>query len=639
MGTTPNPGPAARRYRPLAVGSVLLALAGGVALAAYWRFASQPPAPPAVTDDLISTAPSPYRNTRPGVAYVGDGACVACHADVAESFRHHPMGQALAPVAASEEPPPGSFDKLGFHFAVQSRDGRMIHSYERRDGQGRVVCRAEFPVQYVLGSGTRGRSYLTERDGRLVQSPISWFTQAKQWDLSPSFAGIFPGERIVEPMCAFCHANQVEPVAHARNRYQVPVFRGYSVGCERCHGPGELHVEAPADFDPVTGADRTIVNPKYLEPDLRDDVCRQCHLQGERRFPRRGRETFDYRPGLPFSDFWAVYGRSPEFSPYRKAVGHFEQMEASRCFTASGGRLGCSTCHDPHSIPVPEQRVAFFRDRCQACHESKTPCRLPAHERQARDNDCVACHMPRFPSGDIAHTAVTDHRILRRPDPPSSGKTAPRLPEPGEVPLVDLIRRGTPSRSADTERDVALALIYLEPRPGPFRDRMADLSLPLLEDAAARHPDDLPAVEALGWALNVLGRPAEALEAFQKVLEQAPDAELALILAAQTAEGSKRNEEALEFRRKLVELNPYLGEHHTELAKLLAWKQDWPGVLREAEAAVALTPAQPPARWLLVTGLVHTGQRERAARELETLIALSPKDEPFLRQWFVRMAR
>ena len=86
--------------------------------------------------------------------------------------------------------------------------------------------------------------------------------------------------------------------------------------------------------------------------------------------------------------------------------------------------------------------------------------------------------------------------------------------------------------------------------------------------------------------------------------------------------------------RRLVELNPHLGEYHTDAAKLLARTPDWPGVVREAGEAVRLTPLVREPRMLLVAGLVKQGQRERAAAELEALVRLTPADERALRAWF-----
>ena len=50
------------------------------------------------------------------------------------------------------------------------------------------------------------------------------------------------GASVFDPKCLFCHCNAVEPVADTLNRYRPPLFRGHAIGCERCHGPGELHV-------------------------------------------------------------------------------------------------------------------------------------------------------------------------------------------------------------------------------------------------------------------------------------------------------------------------------------------------------------------------------------------------------------
>jgi hypothetical protein len=135
---------------------------------------------------------SPYKNTRPGVRYVGDAACVRCHAEIAETFRQHPMGRSLAPVTAAHMSADGPSDRVlfevyGLRYSVENRDGRLIHKEARRDAAGRIVAQNEAQVQYAVGSGRRGVGYLIERDGFLFQSPISWYTQARQWDLSPGY--------------------------------------------------------------------------------------------------------------------------------------------------------------------------------------------------------------------------------------------------------------------------------------------------------------------------------------------------------------------------------------------------------------------------------------------------------------------
>src|SRR2546426_5301569 len=159
-------------------------------------------------------------------------------------------------------------------------------------------------VQFVLGSGTNGKSYLIGSDGYLFQSPISWYAQKKIWDLSPGFGNLYPRQRPITAECLFCHCNRALPEEHSLNHYREPIFEGYSIGCERCHGPGELHVKKQERNEPPEGADDSIVNPARLPPALREAVCQQCHLLAENRILPPDRQAFDYRPGLPLHEFW-----------------------------------------------------------------------------------------------------------------------------------------------------------------------------------------------------------------------------------------------------------------------------------------------------------------------------------------------
>ena len=96
-------------------------------------------------------------------------------------------------------------------------------------------------------------------------------------------------------------------------------------------------------------------------------------------------------------------------------------MYESRCFRASRGKMGCISCHDPHGLPAPAEKVAYYRDRCLECHAEKG-CRLPRPERLARgrDDSCIECHMPRSPNEQVPHTATTLHLIPRFMDRPGS---------------------------------------------------------------------------------------------------------------------------------------------------------------------------------------------------------------------------
>ena len=109
---------------------------------------------------LVDTA-SPYANTRLKVRYVGDSACTQCHGKIAETYRRHPMGRSLSPIAGAtaggdEEDSRPLFEAQGLEYSIEHRDGRVLHQETRRDSAGQIVARNEAEVQFVLGSGRQG---------------------------------------------------------------------------------------------------------------------------------------------------------------------------------------------------------------------------------------------------------------------------------------------------------------------------------------------------------------------------------------------------------------------------------------------------------------------------------------------------
>jgi len=583
---------------------------------------------------------TPWRNARPGIEYVGDEECARCHAAIAETFRRHPMGRSLAPVATSSAPgvveqpdSTATFDAGLFRFSIERREGRQFHKESRRDEQGRVVAEVEMEVKYALGSGTRGISYLVDHDGRLFQSPIAWYGQKQRWDLSPGYQRRnVHFDRMIEPQCLFCHANRVEPIELTVNRYKEPIFQGYAIGCERCHGPGGLHVRGQ---EVVGDRDLTIVNPRHLEPALREAVCQQCHLQGDYRIERPGRNPFDYRPGLPLSTFMTVLERTNKRG--NKAVGHVEQMHASRCFRESGGQLSCISCHDPHQVPAPAEKTAYFRHQCLNCHEQQR-CSLPDAERLARsrDDNCIQCHMPVSPNTDVVHNATTDHRILRAPQTP--------LPEPPEPPAagpalvlfhadqLDARQREAMSR----ELGIGLALEGRRSREPALGARLAQAAVGLLDQALAQQPDDLVALRLKAQALSVLGRSREGMQIDDMVLKQAPDYEQALDERVSLALKLSDRQAALAPALRAVAVNPWYAEFHERLAHCQLGDAHWSEALQEADEALRLDPFLNFARQFRIQCLLHDKDAQRAGEELKTLIELYPSDRGTLQLWFAR---
>jgi hypothetical protein len=225
----------------------------------------------------------------------------------------------------------------------------------------------------------------------------------------------------------------------------------------------------------------------------------------------------------------------PQVVADTKAVGPVEQMHLSRCYQASGGALGCASCHDPHAPPVADEKTAYYRGRCLDCHGRGKDCSPPAPARRAKGDDCVACHMPRLSATDVVHVAATDHRIPRDPD--NEPRPAPRGNRRGDVPLVPFHRDLPAADDAGRRRDLGVALMDLAAQapPGPGRAYFGQVALPLLGGATVAAADDLPAWEALGQAYRCRDRPPDALDAYEAALVRAPERDLALAEAATVA--------------------------------------------------------------------------------------------------------
>ncbi len=597
-------------------GALLLFVTASLALLA-WRTTGSP-----LTHALDPV--SPYANTRPAVKYVGDAACARCHADIAATFRSHPMGRSLVPI--NEQPvPPGEradgrplFESRGLEYSLETRDGRVWHQETRRDASGKIVTRSEAEVQFVLGSGRQGISYVIERDGFLFESPINWYSQKRRWDLSPGFeVANYHFDRPIRPGCLYCHANRAHAVPTSINQYRQPIFEGHAIGCERCHGPGELHAKDPAKG---VGSGAAIVNPADLEPSLRDSVCEQCHLIGDHRVVRAGRSEEDFRPGLPFQRFWTVFVQ-PASQDESRFVGQVEQMHKSQCYIRSQGRLGCISCHDPHKLPAPQEKSAYYRGRCLECHAERG-CSLPAADRLARsrDDDCTACHMARAKNSDIPHSASANHCIPRQETAATASETAgdPSAAQQGGPPRLN--RRPVPFHGgpADApeqtalERDLGVALC----RTGPDGARIA---VPMLRAAVWARPDDVPAREALGLALGQVGRDDEALAAFQKTLDREPTRESTLVAAAYLATKMGKRQDAISFWQRASAINPWRSDYHAELALVYFDDGNWSAAAAASRLALELRPSWVEVRERLARCYRHLGQIEAALREEEIL--------------------
>jgi tetratricopeptide (TPR) repeat protein len=626
--------------------SVLVLLLIGLGFAGYRLYPWFAPRPPDASTPTDTTDPrraydGPYRNIHPDVRYVGDSQCTGCHADIAQSYSHHPMGRSLMPVESlidQQRYTPDTnnpFRMLGRRFEVDRQGKQMWHRQAVLDDSGKPVVELSLEARWVIGSGAKGYSYLFERDGYLFQTPISWFAHKQRWDLSPGFGEPVLMGRLVVTSCLFCHVNRVHEHPQQPNRFLSPVFEGLSIGCERCHGPGERHIDSMDRWD--------IVNPARLTPQLRDAVCEQCHLEGEARIVRAGRGLFDFRPGLPLHDFWAVVVQGRHDSEDTKAVNHVEQMYQSKCFTRAvdGVKLGCITCHDPHVHIGPSQRQTFYRPKCLLCHDGAKEAPvcsepLPERKRLSPTDSCIDCHMPRYRSWDVAHTAATDHRIIRRSTHllrRGNNVPPPAQPNLNNVPLVDFYRDRFPGGDEQTERNLGLGLLKMIGM-NLLAPPHANRALRLLESALGRDPSDGSVRQGKVEAYLLLNRPAEALSEAEVLVPEQPENGELFVQAAYAAQGSGQLDRARGYWRRAVEINPFLVEDQVQLMKLLIRAGQVDEGRKCYERLLRLDPFNISGREAQVGFFLQKGQQTQAQRAFDLIRQLKPPDLAQREEWF-----
>lgn len=155
--------------------------------------------------------------------------------------------------------------------------------------------------------------------------------------------------------CATCHEKEAKEFKLASHQKISIPLEGVKVeGCEMCHGPGSLHVDAGG------GKGVEISNPKK-----NPEVCFACHMEKKHEF------------------------RMPHHHPVLE------------------GNISCSDCHDLHG---PESRswnstsVEGINQVCFKCHQEQSGPFLFEHE--AMREGCTSCHK--------VHGSVNDKMLINR---------------------------------------------------------------------------------------------------------------------------------------------------------------------------------------------------------------------------------
>lgn len=368
-------------------------------------------------NDRNKTAERGFRNLEDSVEYVGMENCRGCHESIYQSYIQTGMGQSFH-LAKPENSSArfahavlkDSFSDLNYKPFWR---GDSLFLTEFRLSEGDTIFKRTEHIQYIVGSGHHTNSHMLNLNGYVFQAPFTYYTQDSVLDFPPGFekGNNSRWGRQIQLECMSCHNGLPEHVPGSQNKYlKIPE----GIDCERCHGPGALHVKekkAGILVDVGKETDYSIVNPARLSYDYQIDLCQRCHLQGNALL-KDGKSWVDFKPGMRLQEVMNVFMPTLADSAGTFIMAaHPDRLRQSKCFVESVqneamASMTCITCHNPHQS-VRQTKRDYFNSKCMDCHSAsnKKLC------KQGETDNCVSCHMKKSSTVDIPHVSVTDHFI------------------------------------------------------------------------------------------------------------------------------------------------------------------------------------------------------------------------------------
>ena len=391
--------------------------------------------------------------------------------------------------------------------------------------------------------------------------------------------------------CVNCHSGQVESLENSWYRHQISE---QAIGCEKCHGPGSLHVDERRREVAIRGDfDDTIVNPASLPRERQEAICGQCHLSADAEANVRGRTLADFRPSLDLADFRVRFQAGAK-KDGMTVVGHVEQMRASKCYQQSP-EMTCITCHSMHSGDGPKALAG--RQSCLSCHETES-CGLESAVRlkKSPDDNCVACHMPKSDT-DIPHLAFHHHRIGVHDNEKSavaSTREGDSIEDAGEITAIDDL-----SHLSQIDKDRCKGLAYgkySESGKDSSPERSVRKAIVLLESVVKQGLKDPEVYAALSRLYLNNQQFAEAVQyshAALEVKQLAPETRKdALVALSRAYMGQKDAKRAKPLLEELCRLR-YDAEDYMLLSICHFDAGDFASALTSARRAAAIEPDRP----------------------------------------------
>lgn len=393
----------------------------------------------------------------PGVfaqaGYMGSAKCESCHKEVYDTWKdtlHNKSQQVLTPTNDSIVVEWKGTVKL----PVSPNLEATIDLKKTPDGQyqATLYCTRDprvsetFTVVRTYGGWGWKQRYHVKIGNNHYILPIQWNQATSRWvayniqnwyDEDCGLKLPTPNNSF-EGKCAGCHNTGLE--LKRSNGAVEAKYAELNIGCEKCHGPGSIHVQDPKK--------ENILNPRKMTYERGLEVCGQCHSRGVsvpkglHDYPWDETRNQPYQLGEPLTNYYQLKpGKWGD--PEGHSRGHHQQwvdLLRSKHFKA---KVACMDCHAAHGGPGKSQLVKADHNNtlCQSCHgkdpKFATPGAVRAHGKHnyapetVGTGRCSSCHMVKTAASAVAGDIHShDFKIIKPGESLALFKKDPKMVMP-----------------------------------------------------------------------------------------------------------------------------------------------------------------------------------------------------------------